>query len=189
MPRDVLIFGSSHVKRINFQINESNLHFDKNNYTVMSHGISGLHINTNLPGKSINSHLRLVSLTKPDIIVIMCGSNDIANKKCDVSRLATDYIAIANYCLQAGVRRVVLLQVWPRSEQKFPGYFDRAVFFSECVSERLKGVPDILFWRQRGLWHSTKQTLLPDGTHLNAHGSKLFLRSIRGAIIQATKNI
>ena len=156
----------------------------------MAHGVSGLYVKKpNRPDKSIASQLRLVSLTRPDILVIVCGSNDLSSSVCNIHQLVTDLISVARYCLHAGVKRVIISQHWPRSADRYPGFWDRAVVFTEHMSRRVQGEHAISFWRQQCLWHSPKPVLLADGCHLNTRGTKIFLRNIRGAILQGIKTI
>ena len=90
MPHEVLLLGSSHIKRITYQVNSDNLNLDRNKFTIMAHGVSGLYVKKpNRPDKSIASQLRLVSLTRPDILVIVCGSNDLSSSVCNIHQLVT----------------------------------------------------------------------------------------------------
>lgn len=187
--KNVLILGSSHVKRIAFEINKDNLELPRVNFNIMTHGVAGLYVNTHIEGKNIGSHLRFVTLVQPDIVVIVCGSNDLSRKVCDVDSLVTDLIAVANYCLHAGAQKVILTQIWPRNTSYFETFWARAVLFTNVMAQRLENEPHILFWRHRGLWHSPAHVLCSDGVHLSTHGNKLFLRSIRGAIIQASRQM
>ena len=43
------------------------------------------------------------------------------------------------------------------------------------------------YWRHRGFWKSKSEIYLPDGVHLNNLGNYKFMRSIRGAVLQALK--
>ena len=48
-------------------------------------------------------------------------------------------------------------------------------------------MPFCYYWRHRGFWKSKSELYLPDGVHLNNLGNYKFMRSIRGAVLQALK--
>ena len=51
----------------------------------------------------------------------------------------------------------------------------------------LEPLPFYYYWWHRGFWKSKSELFLPDGVHLNNLGNYKFMRSIRGAVLQALK--
>ena len=105
-----------------------------------------------LNSEQLHSGDILFQATKHDIVVIDCGTNDIAN---DVSQqqIANNILLFARRCLQDGVAVVYILSVLPRSRRisGSPEEFRRKVqafndhMKSLCVKEN-----DITFCRQNG---------------------------------------
>lgn len=153
----------------------------------------------------------------PQIVIMCIGGNDLDSgeerKKPQV--VAMDLFTSAKSILQSnhtikqvGICQIVRRKCW-RTFSSLEG--DVAVdTVNEFLAAACDGHPSIFFWKHRGLqdplmekkdrsfevaspcWGdrlSRKPVLRHDGVHFNDAGNKLFFRSIRGALLFASKRI
>ena len=70
-----------------------------------------------------------------------------------------------------------------------PDYNKKVIRTNVLLRTAIAAIPRAIFWRHRGLWHSTGNVYLKDGVHLNELGYHKYTRSIRGAVMAAERDI
>ena len=189
-PATVLIMGDSFVRRLRDYATRrfgpyNNLGLDYNVAMVNWYGIGGMTIH----GFRLN-HMESVYNIRPDVAMIHLGSNDLCCPRRSALDAGEEMEDLVHDLMDMGVHQVIISQVVFRKGRGIPNHtrdYNRKVtvfnFYNKLAynpnqSSRAR------FWYHRGLWNQQFTTLLHDSVHLNARGSKHFLRSVRGGIIQ-----
>lgn len=185
-PMNVLILGSSHIRRLDLFLHSlhiQNMGLDLRLCETLLYGVGGLRLFTNMTHKSMAYNLRFVELVHPEMLLLLIGSNDIANCSKSAFQIASAIYAGANYAIFAGTSKVIILQQFPRRDIS---HNLKVVAVNACLMRLINGggEPRIRFWRHRGLWGNTHMTISNDNVHLSPQGNYKLFRSLRGCIIR-----
>ena len=191
-PATVLILGDSFIRRVKEYSYRtfgpySNLGFHYNVANVCWYGIGGL----TLTGLR-NNHMHAIYDSRPDVVFIHLGSNDLTCPHADPLDLGFMLEELVNDLFDSHVKQVIVSQMLFRNRRGVPvrmstdDYNRRITLFNHFnkLTFNVNTCPAARFWFHIGLWNQQVTTLAHDGVHLNARGNKNFLRSIRGAVIQ-----
>ena len=191
LPRS-LILGHSFVRRMkvflrNNTVNSSlNEHFGlENSCIVKLIGNGGRTVE-----RLMRHDLRAAIATKPAILVLEIGSNDLSDPSEDpeiIGETITAFVDVWRYEIQH--KFTVICQVIPRRNPPFPKYNRRVERLNKCLQDSLADSRVVKFWRHRGLNNPTRDIYVRDGIHLNKLGHKALYRSYRGALLYALKQI
>ena len=187
-----LILGHSFVQRMKVFLKHNagnssfNEHFDlKNSCLVKLIGNGGRTVE-----RLMRYDLRATRATKPDILVVEIGSNDLCDPSADPEILGetiTASVDVLRHEIQH--KFTVICQVIPRRNPPFPKYNQRVKKLNKCLWKMLADSSAVKFWRHRGLHNPTRDIYVRDGIHLNNQGHKALYRSYRGALLYALKQI
>ena len=191
LPRS-LILGHSFVRRMkdflksNAGNSSFNEHFDlEHSCLVKLRGNGGRTVE-----RLMRYDLRATRATKPDILVLEIGSNDLCDPSADpeiLSETITALVDVLRHEIQH--KFTVICQVIPRRNTPFPNYNWRVKQLNKCLRDTLADSSVVKFWRHRGLNNPTRDIYVRDGIHLNKRGHKALYRSYRGALLYAMKQI
>ena len=163
-----------------------NEHFDlENSCLVKLRGSSGRTVD-----RLIRYDLRAIRATKPDILVLEIGSNDLCDPSADPETLGdtiTAFVDVLHHEIQH--KFIVICQVIPRRNLPFLNYNRRVKKLNKCQQDTLADSLVVKFWRHRGLNNPTRDIYVRDGIHLNKQGNKALYRSCQGAMLYALKQI
>ena len=191
----VMIFGHSFVKYLHDYVetthgSDHNFGFSEGE-RVKFYGLSGMDITV------ARRHLFAIKLHRPDIVVLELGTNDLCSAVDTVDTIGNEMHSIA--CTirdEFRVQHVVVSQILRR--ECAPNYRNKGKMTLETFNARVSELNDFLyhafreenhitFWAHKGMWCSELPLLNTDGVHLNENGNKKLYRSLRGAIVHATK--
>ena len=190
LPRS-LILGHSFVRRMkdflksNAGNSSFNEHFDlEHSCLVKLRGNGGRTVE-----RLMRYDLRATRATKPDILVLEIGSNDLCDPSADPEILSETITALDVLRHEIQHKFTVICQVIPRRNTPFPNYNWRVKQLNKCLQDTLADSSVVKFWRHRGLNNPTRDIYVRDGIHLNKRGHKALYRSYRGALLYAMKQI
>ena len=192
---DILIVGHSFIRRLEdyhwrltteaqaptpFPLSGHNVHFL---------GIGGATL-TGPKSRQLQQRLTPSLAGKCDLVYIALGTNDLAQGSLP-SQVAQHLVSLANYLmLGLEVKCVILEQIIPRCENKFPGFRLLAQQTNEAIQDLLatSEYQNIKIWKHTGFWNPQTPLLCKDGVHFNQVGMYKYWRSVRGAILWAGHN-
>ena len=166
----VVVFGSSHVKRLGKAIGD--LQLPSTIVTYMGH--SGLCTS----GRRFEKAKSRLLGAAPDYVFIIIGGNDLT-PKCNVKGVFKNLLKLRKDCLNVGAKKVVISAILPRpcprdlSAHKFE-VMRRGL--NRRLSRKLKPAREFI---GIGTALSPKRYFHCDGVHLNKKGNVRFSRMIR----------
>ena len=181
----VLIIGHSFVHRLKaFVLKKRHMQaFSSLNgiADIYFHGVGGCRI-----AKFRKFNFHVMRQLVPDVIILELGSNDLVELSpqtvgSDLERLVPELREIDS------AQFVVVGQVLRRPTPNSVEYNCKVGKLHQYLKVVLEPLPFWYYWRHRGFWKSKSELYLPDGVHLNNLGNYKFMRSIRGAVLQALK--
>lgn len=130
-----------------------------------------------------------------DLIILELGSNDIHSTDIDPAILANQLVVTTDRFTQAGVAKVLLAQVMPRTQDPPYGAPSEGIRvyetrrFNDTVCHMLQTRPRIESLKHRGLIQNWREKVY-DGVHLSP-GPVMYsyFKSVRGAIIHHSNKI
>lgn len=187
----VSILGHSFIRRLERFIDNvdgyKNLRLSQDKFSVDFRAKGGLTVN-----KLVKQQNLLTFNAMPHLIFIQIGGNDACDIQRSAPTIAQDIVSFALYfCHGLGIKIVIIGQLLPRYENRtFQGYNDKIMCINKLITEKLHNLsePRILFWHHHGFW-SDINFLSFDGVHLNHQGMLKYFRSIRSAILHASKKL
>ena len=122
----------------------------------------------------------------PNVIILELGPNDLVELLpqtvgSELERLVRELYEIDS------VQFVVVGQVLRGHTPNSVEYNCKVGKLHQYLKVVLEPLPFCYYWRHRGFWKSKSELYLPDGVHLDNFGNYKFMRSIRGAVLQAVK--
>lgn len=186
-PKTVVVMGSSYVNHLDGYLDRNNIHnlmLDTRDYDILFYGVSGMGLLLRQSHKTLAHHIKYVNMVTPDVLCILCGSNDVVRS--DPSTIAGSLMGMAGYAKAAGVKAVYIMQLLPRRGKHFN---NRLFFVNKAILEKIdqENDPTVRFWRHKGLMYPAQETIDVDSVHLNEHGNGKLFRSVRGCIMRAVK--
>lgn len=190
-PVRVLIIGHSFVRRLEEYVSHSNLRHNMglstDNHLVSYASIPGGRID------NITSLFTLIESTRPDMIVIDVGTNDL-DSSTPAHLLARRLVNLATHIhSQFNITQVVVLEVLFRTLSG--RYSPQSKFFNARVHQfnnmcrslicRNPSATPLSFRHHYGMVDDWQQ-YISDGVHLNNFGLFKYFRSIRSVIIRFT---
>ena len=196
-PATIMMLGDSYIRRIrDYEArtygNNANLGFDYPVANVYWHGVGGATVR-----KLRVDHLEYVYNVKPDIVFVHVGGNDLTAPYNSASDVGEELEDLVDDLLDMQVLQVVVSQQVYRYNRHMPIsprlYNEKVASFNYynklSYSPLVPNNNNVRYWYHHGLWNRRYATISQDGVHLNSRGSKNFLRSIRGACLQAVARI
>ena len=189
----VLVMGHSFVRRADQYLRNKrirNLHLPLSEFSVTLQGRGGAYAR-HLPELYDKCNVT------PDMVVIDIGTNDLSMVKTDqeATDVAKRVFAFANTLVARGVKRVVILEVLPRTRHGrhgAPRSFDSLVAsynwqMVRLITQSPESTP-INWWFHEDLsWQ--RESFIMDGVHLNDDGLALYLESLNKAIRRFSQNL
>ena len=170
----VLILGHSFIRRLQKFIEHHIGHLDLSLQItapadITWHGIGGRTV-----AKTIKFDLHVVRSTRPDIVIVQLGTNDlpfqsplqVGSELEDFVRLLHDSYGVKFVCVCQTIRR--------RSATAFNKNVDLLTRYLRVV---LEPIPYAIYWGHRGFWKARHNFYAADRVHLNSMG--LVLKSMR----------
>lgn len=185
-----LVLGTSHINRLqNYLVRQHNANnlFNLNNYPpIYLHGISGGCVNNRV---HVTRWERSIATFRPKVLVLHFGGNDLDSRRdvCDLISLKVVNLA-TTWRARYNVQSVVIVQLIPRLTPRHissADYFTRTLEVNKMLKAECRHT-DILYWKISGVKYPT-QPIFCDGVHFNDDGMLRYFRSLRGAIIYASK--
>jgi lysophospholipase L1-like esterase len=144
-------------------------------------------------------------------VVVDIGGNDLSDSACDEAVLLEMILALIRVIRSINPEcTLIVLQLLHRrhlykkcycvqrrrrygtccSEESVEAYNKKVDNVNKLLKARLPKVPKTKYWCHKALWSDTKFAKLynADGLHLSALGMLKYARSVRGAILHATKS-
>ena len=183
----VLIYGHSYIRRLNhFLVNDRgayhNLGLDFQLADVQWYGKGGLRADY-----AYYQHLEAIYETRPHILYIQLGSNDLCSVAATPTRVSEYLASLANLALQAGVERVIIGQTIKRKKHGIPystpQYNLNVALLNRINARKFRSHPRISFWKHVGFERPVNAIMARDGVHLNKVGQRKYFRSVRGAVL------
>ena len=191
-PATILMIGDSYIRRLQDYENRcygpyANLGFDFPVANVSWLGIGGMTVR-----RFRVCYMEQVHNVKPDIVFIHLGGNDLCCYYKTPEEVGEETELLVEDLLAMGVLQVVVSQQVFRhrgfarslSREDYNRKITVLNYFNK-ITYNPNANPNVRYWYHHGLWNKKYTTLCHDGVHLNSRGSKNFLRSIRGAMLQA----
>ena len=184
----VLILGHSFIRRLREFVNDNSLEYNltlgiPEPVTVRWRGVGGRTV-----VKLKEFDLAIVSEFKPDIIFLQVGTNDLAQRNMSpvtVGSAIEEFVTLLHE--KHGVRFICVGQTIKRAS---PDSFNaRVALLARYLKTVLEPLPYALYWTHRGFWRSRRPFLSYDGVHLNREGQHKLYKSIRGAVLQAIRQL
>ena len=181
----VLILGHSFVRRLSsFLSNSASYSSDlalADLANVSLFGVGGRTV-----AKVEKFDLDHVRISKPDIVILELGTNDLTCLPPESvgSALKELVHTLKHNC---GVRVVGVCQVIKRSSSppKMRDFNSRVLKLHKYLKVVLEPVPFCFYWRHIGFWNPSSDIYLKDGVHLNTLGLMKLYRSYRGAVLKS----
>ena len=127
------------------------------------------------------SNLREVRRLSPDVVILHVGGNDI-DQGVAPQMIGMQVYQLARELIRLDIKRVIVCQVIRRNQWRHLVY-DEGVKSVSDINEFLMAACDgdygVSFWKHRS------ELFRQDGVHLNELGNIKFIKSIKGAILQA----
>ena len=183
LPRS-LILGHSFLRRMkvflkNNAVNSSlNEHFDLENSCIVK-----LIGNGGSKFKRLMRYNLRATTTRPDILVLEIGSNDLCDPSAEpeiIGEIITAFVDVLRYEIQH--KFTVICQVIPCRNPPFPKYNRRVKKLNKCLQDTLADSSVVKFWRHRGLNNPTRDIYVRDEIHFNKRGHKALYCSYRGTL-------
>ena len=143
------------------------------------HGIGGRTV-----AKTIKFDLHVVRSTRPDIVIVQLGTNDlpvqsplqVGSELEDFVRLLHDSYGVKFVCVCQTIRR--------RSATAFNKNVDLLTRYLRVV---LEPIPYAIYWGHRGFSKARHNFYAADGVHLNSMRLYKLYRSVRGAVLKSMR--
>ena len=148
---------------------------------IYFHGVGGRTIAT---FRKFDFHV--VRQLVADVVILELGSNDLVEFSPQTVGSELESLVRKLYEIDS-VQFVVVGQVLRRHTPNSVEYNCKVGKLHQYLKVVLEPLPFCYYWRHRGFWKSKSKLYLPDGVHLNNLGNYKFMRSIRGAVLQALK--
>ena len=148
---------------------------------IYFHGVGGRTV-----AKFRRFDFNVVRQLVPDVIILELGSNDLVELSPQTVGSELESLVRELYEIDS-VQFVVVGQVLRRHTPNSVEYNCKVGKLHQYVKVVLEPLSFCYYWRNRGFWKSKSEFYLPDGVHLNTLGNYKFMRSIRGAVLQALK--
>ena len=183
----VLFLGHSFVKRLSPDMSKgSNPQLDS------SFGLVGTAVVqlAGLGGRTVDKlrrfDLDITTASRPDIVVLEMGTNDLSSVEPEVVGSAIDDLVQFLFG-HFSVRMICWCCVIPRAISHVDAglFHQRAKILNNYVKVVLDHLPGFFCWDHRIFNHPAKDFYLPDGVHLTTSGQYHLFRSYRGAIMKA----
>lgn len=188
----VVIAGTSHVRRLRDAIDEGSdpafeAHFGLSQISTdfVCGGGWGL--------EDIVRHQSQILRSKPHVLVLQVGSNDICSADCCPLIIADALLDTACHLQQCGnISSVIVCHLLPRSlgvymptAEAVSAYTLARVKFNQFIDVVASDYTKVKVWKHKKLFNPIQEVLLSDGVHLNTSGQYKFYKSLRGAILFA----
>lgn len=194
---DVVVIGSSHVKRLQsyMQSKPELKNFNLNNVNVKTHlyGISGGNITNSRDVKKLNSFINTVGAS-PKCLIIQIGGNDMDSLDITPQEVIFKLIAMAQvWKVRYNFKQVFVCQLLPREVTRVvqPSQYNENVReANKLLKAELSRAPNsaITYWKIKGVKKSMDSNYV-DGVHFNwQFGMPKYFRNIRGAILTAIRH-
>ena len=134
--------------------------------------------------KQIKFDLHVVRSTRPDIVIMQLGTNDlpfqsplqVGSELEDFVRLLHDSYGVKFVCVCQTIRR--------RSATAFNKNVDLLTHYLRVV---LEPIPYAIYWGHRGFWKAGHNFYAADGVHLNSKEQYKLNRSFRGGVLKSMR--
>lgn len=130
---------------------------------------------------------------QPAVVVVDLLSNDLCRSNHQISEIISSYMSLVDYLLARGVHHVYLLPVLPRLRQPYPDYNQRVSDVNVALTLACADKTRVRMWKHKPPLTRSQQPcadwFLVDGVHLNPVGQARYLRSLRGAVLHATRQL
>ena len=200
---NISIIGHSFVRRLASNLSKqrlpgmtldksmpSILRLDDHIKTIQTVGKSGLKIS------DLVCLIDEVGQSKPDAIIIDCGSNDLTLASCNVEQLVENLMSLANYSkIVYEVKLVMFCSVLPRGKcrEVTPLQFEeRMKSFNSKLQESCANESGTCFFMYRGFWRDPTGNVLPisawssdlihPGVQADSKGFLKYVRNIRDCL-------
>lgn len=192
---DILIIGSSHVKRFQQFVRYNNIeNLELAQFNVAYHGISG--------GKVTNdAHIceleDAIIREQPHYMVAQFGSNDLDCDDLSINDIEVIILRWINLLFLYSDRyslKIAVCQLLFRRNTRYttPEKYNSSVIYANTFLKnqlQLSLNKHVIYWKFRGLKCCENDVYESDGVHLNwAIGYPKFYMNIRGAVLQITKH-
>ena len=132
-----------------------------------------------------------------DVVILQVGGNDFKNGVTDTLDVAKGVLELAQFCKGLfGVKFVLIGKLFYRGSSKWLPTAQKVCEYNQKVREANEYMRvnasdyGVVYWRTKGIDILDYGRLLKeDGTHLNQVGQVKLYRSIRGAIMFATRRL
>lgn len=184
---DVLVFGSSHIKRLKQYITLNRIkNYGLQQFNSVTCGIPGGNI-SNL--QHIGELEQLLQTYTPRFLAIHIGGNDLDQvdfKASDIELIVLRCVHIMNLFAQLYSVKIAVCQLMFRDNIRFVDVSDYNRYVIEAnkrLKQELQGNANVIYWNLKGLKENFTQNL-GDGAHLNWNlGYPKFYRNIREVIL------
>lgn len=152
------------------------------------------------PGGHLADMRRLSNVvfeSKPDILIMDIGSNDLCLDHKTLANFMLEYKALIQHFCVNGIRKIVLLPIWLRSHIS-QRHSNRSLGqYNELVKQVNKALLEtfghdpcqhIFFYRIRGIWQN-HANLQQDGVHPNDVALNKFSKAYKGCVLLAIKHV
>ena len=180
----VLILGHSFIRRLQKFIEHHIGHLDLSLQItapadITWHGIGGRTV-----AKTIKFDLHVVRSTRPDIVIVQLGTNDlpfqsplqVGSELEDFVRLLHDSYGVKFVCVRQTIR-----------QRSFTAFNKNVDLLTRYLRVVLEPIPYAIYWGHRGFWKARHNFYAADGVHLNSMGLYKLYRSFRGAVLKSMR--
>ena len=190
-PTHVVCLGHSFIRRLQvFCANSTgqsiNLGLDPDKRVVSFVHSSGMHVH------QLTQYTAQVLLNTPSLVIIDIGTNDLQATSALPHVLASQVFQFAKSLVAAGVRSVVIMEVFFRTAKgkyatpSVSTFLSAAHKYNNVIKSMVTGQAelhhDVHFWHHKGLclhW----EKYIQDGVHLTPQGTQKYFKSVRNCVI------
>jgi len=185
--KSVVLFGDSFTARLQeftWSNRCHNFHFDMGSMFIHWCGRGGLSLTHDEFYQRWTDALQW----EPNILVLQLGSNDLCDPNADpfaVARGLVD-IALASLRYLPMLQCVVIPQIVARANVPFDCYNQWVVTANQQLQALCYAHENLMFWYHSRIRYSPNaiSPFVADGVHFNDRAQKIFLASIKGAILR-----
>ena len=175
--KTLLVLGHSFVRRVADKIDKDSLDLGGDIDNIAVRGFGGMRVS------GVYRQLSYVRRIKPYVIFLDIGTNDLSDPQKDPVELAREVIVAARTIGEVpGVRTVIISEVMMRADGRWHNFNNVRFILNDELKRLATSYDNIYMCNHRGFATRWRDHLRPEGVHLTARGTLLYLKNMRYAV-------